>query len=272
VFCGGEAVRRIPTLLAWAIIGFLYLPLAVVVAFAFQGSSRLALPFDGPSVRWFATAATDRVVADALLASLRVGLIACTLAVPVAFLTAYALSRYRIRFRGAVSGSALLSVALPPLFLGLSLLTYLSSLGIGPSLDAVALAHAVYVLPYALLAMEARLEKLDPAVEEAARDLGAGPWQTFARVVLPAVWPVALGAGALGFALSFDEFPIALFLAGSDPTLPIAIWSRLRRVIDPSVNAIAATLVGVVGLGVVVGTSLVQIRTLLRGSERGPGA
>lgn len=261
-------MRRVGTVLAWLVVGFLYLPVTVVVVFAFQGSPRLALPFDGPSGRWFSAAIGDPVVLDALLASLRVGLGASALAVPLAFLTAYALSRYRIRARGVVSALALLSVTFPPLFVGLSLLVYLSSIGVGPSLDAVTLAHILYVFPYAFLVMQARLENLDPALEEAGRDLGAGPWGTFARVVLPAVWPVALGAGALGFALSFDEFPIALFLVGSDATLPIAIWSRLRRVIDPSVNAIAAALMGVVVLTVALSASLVQTRSLFRRSGK----
>jgi ABC-type spermidine/putrescine transport system permease subunit II len=100
----------------------------------------------------------------------------------------------------------------------------------------------VYVFPYFLLIARAALDRLDPALEEAAADLGANPVRVFRRVTLPQVWPLLIGATCLAFALSFDEFIITFFVIGSDSTLPLLIWSRLRRTVDPSLNVISTLL------------------------------
>ena len=113
------------------------------------------------------------------------------------------------------------------------------------SLTTVTIAHVVYVFPYFLLMARAVLDRLDPALEEAAADLGAGPLLRFRRVTLPQIRPVLAGATCLAFALSFDEFIITFFVIGSDSTLPMYIWSSLRRTIDPSVNAISSMLLAV---------------------------
>jgi spermidine/putrescine transport system permease protein len=98
------------------------------------------------------------------------------------------------------------------------------------------------VFPFFFLVARAALERLDPALEETAADLGAGRWTVFRRVTLPQVWPVLVGAACLAFALSFDEFVITFFVIGPDSTLPLYIWSGLRRTIDPSINAISTLL------------------------------
>jgi ABC-type spermidine/putrescine transport system permease subunit II len=110
------------------------------------------------------------------------------------------------------------------------------------SLGTVMIAHMVYVLPYYLLIAVAALQRLDPALEEAGADLGANAWLVFRRVTLPQVWPVLLAAALLAFALSFDEFIITFFVIGADSTLPLFIFSTLRRTVDPSVNAISSLL------------------------------
>ena len=110
------------------------------------------------------------------------------------------------------------------------------------SLLTVTIAHLVYVFPFFFLIARAALERLDPALEETASDLGANRWTVFRRVTLPQVWPVLVGAACLAFALSFDEFVITFFVIGPDSTLPMYIWSSLRRTIDPSINAISSLL------------------------------
>jgi ABC-type spermidine/putrescine transport system permease subunit II len=109
----------------------------------------------------------------------------------------------------------------------------------------VVIAHTVYVFPYFVLLARAALDRLDPALEEVAADLGANPWLVFRRVTLPQVWPVLVGATCLAFALSFDEFIITFFVVGPDGTLPLYIWSQLRRTVDPSINVISTMLMGV---------------------------
>jgi ABC-type spermidine/putrescine transport system permease subunit II len=101
------------------------------------------------------------------------------------------------------------------------------------------------VIPYYLLIASAALDRLDPALEESAADLGASPWLVFRRVTLPQVWPILAGATVLAFALSFDEFIITFFVIGSNSTLPMYIFSSLRRTVDPSINTISTLLLAV---------------------------
>jgi ABC-type spermidine/putrescine transport system permease subunit II len=106
----------------------------------------------------------------------------------------------------------------------------------------VAIAHLIYVFPYYLLVAKAAIDRLDPALEETASDLGANGWMTFWRVTMPQLWPVLLGAACLAFALSFDEFVITFFVIGAESTLPMLIWSGIRRTIDPSINTVSSIL------------------------------
>jgi ABC-type spermidine/putrescine transport system permease subunit II len=135
-----------------------------------------------------------------------------------------------------------LPITLPGLFLGLALLVFFARVDLKLSLATVAVGHFIYVFPYFLLVVKAALDRMDPALEEAAADLGASPWKIFLRVTVPQIWPVVLGATSLAFALSFDEFVITFFVTGSQSTLPLYIWSSMRRTIDPSINTISTLL------------------------------
>jgi len=249
-------MRRPGGLLAWGLIAFLYLPVITLVVFAFQESPRLGLPFDGPSLRWFEAIWNDAGFRRALWASVRIATASCSVALVVATLAALGLRRYRLRYGSALSVAAVVPIALPGLLVGLALLTYFSSVGMRPSLTTVVIAHTIYVTPYVLMVVTSGLEQLDPSIEEAARDLGASPWQAFWRSTFPLLWPAILGAAVLAFALSFDEFLITLFVIGGDSTLPVFIWSRMRRTIDPSVNAVATGLLTIVITGAVTALSL----------------
>ena len=135
-----------------------------------------------------------------------------------------------------------LPITLPGLFIGIAMLVSFRRVDFQLSLATVAIAHFVYVFPFFLLIAKAALNRLDPALEEAASDLGASPFKVFRKVTLPQVWPILIGATSLAFALSFDEFIITFFVIGSDSTLPMYIWSSLRRTIDPSINVISTML------------------------------
>jgi spermidine/putrescine transport system permease protein len=108
-----------------------------------------------------------------------------------------------------------------------------------PDLKSVTLGHIIYVIPFVVIIVVARLRTLDPEIELAARDLGAGGLETIRRITLPIMLPAMIGAGAIAFAFSFDELLITTFTSGLEPTLPMYVVSRLRRTIDPSVNAVA---------------------------------
>ncbi|MDI7276283.1 MAG: ABC transporter permease subunit, partial [Anaerolineae bacterium] len=139
------------------------------------------------------------------------------------------------------------------------LLSYFSFLNIRLSLLTVIVGHVIYTLPYFVLVASARLERFDTAVEEAARDLGATVWQTFWRVTFPIIGPSMVGAGILVFALSFDEFLISFFVIGSESTLPMLIWSMMRRSIDPRVNVISTMVLGLSLVLIFVMSRLVEM-------------
>ena len=221
---------------------FLFVPLLVVVLFSFHSTAALSFPFDGFSLRWYRDVLGSEQFREAARNSLVVALATSAVTLVLGTLAAYGLSRTRSRLRVPLALLFFLPITLPGLFLGLSLLVYFKRIGLDLSLVTVTIAHLVYVFPYFLLIAKAALDRLDPALEEAAADLGANPQLVFRRVTLPQVWPVLIGATCLAFALSFDEFVITFFVIGPESTMPLFIWSGLRRTIDPSINTISTLL------------------------------
>lgn len=237
---------RIPwlDLMAAAALVFLFAPMAIIILFSFNDSPAISLPIRGLSVRWYQSVLTSPQFLSALKNTLVVGSATSALAMGVGTLSAFGFTRYRFRFRNLLRTITILPIALPALFLGLSLLSFFSLLDFRLSMTTVVVGHLIYTLPYFVLVANARLERFPVAIEEAARDLGASAWQTFWRVTFPIVGPSIVGAGILVFALSFDEFLITFFLIGSESTLPMLVWSMMRRSIDPRVNAISTLVIG----------------------------
>ena len=248
------------SVLAWTLIGYLYLPVIVLLVFAFQGSGLLSLPFTGPSLRWFQFVVAEESFRSALASSLKVGVVSSLMAMVVGTLTGLAFTRYKLRLQRPLEAMSMAPIALPGLFIGLALLAYFGRLGMSLSLLTVFLAHLLYVLPYVLIVMRNRMERFDVAIEEAARDLGANAWQTFWKVTFPLTWTTILASGILAFALSFDEFLITLFVIGSDSTLPVMMWSRMRRRIDPSINVVAAIIFAVFVTSLTTAGALIWLR------------
>jgi spermidine/putrescine transport system permease protein len=236
--------RRSPATGAFTIAGlvFLWAPLLLVALFSFHSTGSLTFPFEGFSTRWYDEVFSNEVISTAAKNSLIVATSTALITVLLGTLAAYGLTRTSSRLRGPLSLLFFLPITLPGLFIGIALLVAFSRVEWTLSLVTVTIAHLVYVFPFFFLVARAALERLDPALEETAADLGAGRWTVFRRVTLPQVWPVLVGAACLAFALSFDEFVITFFVIGPDSTLPLYIWSGLRRTIDPSINAISTLL------------------------------
>ena len=224
---------------------FLYVPLAVVVLFSFHNTGSLSLPFTGFSLRWYRFVLSDPGFRSALENSLFVAAWTSVITLLLGTLASFGLARTRSRLRGPLALLFFLPITLPGLFIGLSMLVFFVRVNIDLSLTTVIIAHCVYVFPYFLLIAIAALERLDPALEEAAADLGANGWLRFWRVTMPQIWPLLVGATCLAFALSFDEFVITFFVIGPDGTLPLYIWSQLRRTVDPSINVVSTLLMTV---------------------------
>jgi ABC-type spermidine/putrescine transport system permease subunit II len=221
---------------------FLFAPLVIVVLFSFHETRSLSFPFSGFSLRWYRQVLSSREFQDATYNSLIVGTASAVMTMLLGTLAAYGLSRLPVHLQKPVALLFFLPITLPGLFLGLALLVFFAQLKIQLSLLTVAIAHLIYVFPYYLLVAKAAIDRLDPALEETASDLGANGWMTFWRVTMPQLWPVLLGAACLAFALSFDEFVITFFVIGAESTLPMLIWSGIRRTIDPSINTVSSIL------------------------------
>jgi len=224
---------------------FLFAPLGIVVLFSFHSTGGLSFPFEGFSLRWYRDVFGQEAFRSALVNSAIVALATSVVTLVLGTMAAYGLSRSRGRLRAPVAILLFVPVTLPGLFVGIALLSYFSRLDVDLSLRTVVAAHLVYVLPYYLLIAVAAFDRLDPALEESAADLGANPWQVFWRVTFPQIWPLLAGATCLAFALSFDEFIITFFVIGPESTLPMFIWSGLRRTVDPSINVVSTVLMAV---------------------------
>ena len=236
--------RRTPitTAITWSAVAFLWIPVALVVLFSFHRTGGLTFPFRGLSLRWYRIIFSSEEIRAAAMNSVIIALASTLVTTLFGTLAAWGLSRTPSRWRALVAPLFFVPLTLPGLFIGIALLVFFREARVTLSLSTVTIAHLVYVLPYYLLIARAALDRLDPMLDEVATDLGATRWQTFTKVTLPQVWPVLVGAALLSFALSFDEFIITFFVIGPDSTLPMYIFSQLRRTVDPQINAIATLL------------------------------
>ncbi|AOZ69999.1 ABC transporter permease [Rhodobacter xanthinilyticus] len=227
----------------FGVLMFLYLPIVMLVLFSFNDSSVTSFPLAGFTWRWYQAVLANEQMLRALGNSLIVASAATAITLSLGTLAALALDRYDFPGKGLFQNAILLPLSLPGLVTGIAMLNFYKQLGIPQSLTAVVIGHATALLGVVVSQVMARLAKLDARQAEASADLGAGPFETFRRVTLPAIRPAILGAGLLSFTLSFDEIPVTYFLTGREITLPIYIYSTLRRGITPEINAIGALIV-----------------------------
>ena len=243
---------RLTTLL-WltggAVFAFIYLPLAVVIVFSFHDSPIIAWPLRLGTFSWYQALYHDRGMLDAALASLKLALLAVTIALLVGVPGAFVLDRTEFPGKTGFRRLVLLPLILPGIITGVALLTFFSFIGLSLSSGfpfipgwPVVLGHAAALTSVVITQVFARLQRLDRAQEEASQDLYADQWQTFWRVTFPSIRTAILGAGLLVFTLSLDEIAVTFFLIGRQNTLPLQIWGLLRRGITPEVNA-AATII-----------------------------
>ncbi len=233
---------------------YLFAPLALVVVFSFSTSPRSAFPPTDFSLTWYEQAFSDSRFMPALRNSVIAAAVSALVAAVLGTLFALGLVGVRRRARSAASGISLLPAVFPGLLIGIALTVFFLWFGVGLNLTTAIIGHALIGLPFVILTMNARMDGFDLSMLEAARDLGASPTRTFRDITFPLIRPSIIGSMMLVMAISLDEFVVTFFLVGSDQTLPVLIWSMLRRGIDPSVNAIATVLiVATIGLTVVAG-------------------
>ena len=218
------------TLFAYAVIylAFLYGPVLLLPLFSFNDSIYIAFPLKGFTTEWYDAMLNNEPMHAALMNSIKVGAVTSVIATALGLLGAKAVTRYRIPGVKPVVGIISLPLVVPGIILGVALLILLSRSGVPLSLVTVTLGHILICVPFAMVTLIASFDGFDKSMEEAAADLGDNVWWTFWRVTFPMVFPGILASLLLCFTISFDEFIMAFFLAGTEPTLPIFIYSQLR--------------------------------------------
>lgn len=242
------------------VFAFLYLPVLILIVFSFNSTRSVAV-LSGFSWEWYVRLIHN----DELLASARnsliVGVISTLVSTAIGTLTALGMDRYRFRLRIALDANLYLPIVIPEIVMGISLLLFfnqalfpfiqsLTGYRAATGLHTIIIAHIAFNIPFVYVIVRARLADFDRSLEEAAQDLGADEWHTFTRVTLPLLMPGILGGALLAFTLSLDDYLITAFTKGvTSQTMPIYIYSLVRRGVTPEINALStALLLGSIGL------------------------
>jgi spermidine/putrescine transport system permease protein len=221
----------------------LYAPLLVLVGLSFNDSRIIGFPWEGFTARWYGLIFDSRTFAEAIVNSALVGVLSAAIGTGLA--TALGLGfRHEFRLKNVLFYAIVAPIVLPGIAGGVLLLLFFSLMGVTPSLlTTVLVAHVNWLLPFAFLVLYPRLSRLDSALEDAARDLGATDWQVFTRVIWPAIWPGALATFLFALTLSFDEFIRTIFVLGGERTIPVHFWVLVVEELTPELPAMATAIV-----------------------------
>ncbi len=244
---------------------FLYLPIVLLVIFSFN-ESKLVTVWAGFSFKWYVSLFHNQGLVDAAWVTVRVGLLAASIATVLGTMAALALTRYT-RFRGRLlfSGMVYAPLVMPEVITGLSLLLLFVAIGFDRGFWTVTLAHITFSMCFVTVVVQSRLLSFDRSIEEAALDLGATPVRTFFEVTLPVIAPAVLSGWMLALTLSLDDLVIASFTSGPGATtLPMKIYSQVRLGVTPEINAACTILIGLVAIGVVIASVMTKRRELQR--------
>lgn len=231
-------------------------PIVVMVLYSFNQApnQRLTFNWQGFTSEWYRNLFEIPDLTSALLTSLEVAALSTVIAVAIGTPAAIALSRYRFRGRGTGDLVILADIAAPSVVVGASLLGLFVYLGVSRGFGTILIAHVAFNVAFVVIVLQSRLQDLDPALSEAARDLGSSPWNAFWLVTLPVIFPAILSASLLAAALSIDDFIITSFVAGQTLTFPLWVYGSVKVGIPPQVFAMgtlifaAGVLIAIAGL------------------------
>lgn len=250
---GERIVHALMLLLAGLVLIVLYAPVFVGALFSVVEVTRTGIDWQSATLAWYGRLWGNADILAALRTTLIVGLIAVTVAVLLSVLLALYVNWEGALGRGLIELMVYLPFLLPPIITGLSLLIFFARLGVERGIATLAVGHSVFVLALVYRIVLTRLRSIPRSLIEASADLGATRWQTFALVLWPQLRPAVITGAILGFALSFDETLISVFLAGSDATLPLRLWAMMRVGFTPEINALVTlVLIATILLAVVV--------------------
>jgi ABC-type spermidine/putrescine transport system permease subunit II len=250
--------RRLLGAHAVLVYAFLYAPILVVVALAFNGG-RQVLYWEGFSTKWFGEALRDDTITEPLKTSLIIALANAVIACVLGTMLALALARMRAWVRVPLDALAYMTLVTPEIVFGISALIFFVQAGLWVGIESplgmwtILIAHVVFNASVVALIVRARFVGMGQTLEEASYDLGSGPLSTFRQVTLPRLAPAILAGGLLAFTFSFDDFITSFFVSGAGTTtLPLRIFSSLRFGVSPAINATAAMILGLTLLAIVV--------------------
>jgi spermidine/putrescine transport system permease protein len=238
--------RHTLTLFGLLALGYLMLPIVVVIVFSFNDpAGRYNYTWEGFTTDHWRHPFGPPFIGDAVKTSLEVALLATLISTVLGTLIAMALVRYHFRGRGATNLLIFVPLTAPEIVLGASLLTLFLNLGSTLGFTTIVIAHIMFCISFVVVTVRARLVGFDRHVEEAAMDLGANEYVTFYRITLPLIAPGILAGALLAFSLSIDDFVITNFNAGTTQTFPLYVWSQAQRGVPAEVNVIGTMIFGV---------------------------
>ncbi|MCF6443246.1 ABC transporter permease subunit [Nereida sp. MMG025] len=207
---------------------FLYAPILLLPLFAFNDATIIAFPLQGFTTQWFRELPAIPALVGSVQTSLTIASITALIATLLGICAARAGVGYQFPFKRGILGLIMLPLVLPEIIVAVALLVVFLQLGLPLGNWAVIAGHVLICMPFCIAILNSSFQNIDPALEEAARDLGESPFSAFRLVTLPLVWPGIIASLLISFTISLDEFIIAFFLTSTDPTLPVYLWSQLR--------------------------------------------
>jgi spermidine/putrescine transport system permease protein len=244
----------------WLMILYFSLPIMVMILFGFNDTKgRLNLRWQGFTLNWYRDLFSIPALSTALRNSLLIAVISTIITVVIGTMVGLALGRYRFRGKGAYDLVIFSAISAPELVLGASLLSLFVTVQFVRGFVTIVIAHVAFSLAFVAVTVRARVLTLDPALEEAAQDLGADPWTTFRKITLPLLAPGIVAGGLLAFALSIDDYVVTSFVNGQVETFPIWVYGATRIGVPPQVN-VMGTLIFLFGVGIAVSNALLARR------------
>ena len=234
----------------------MYLPIAVVIVFSFN-ESKFPVRFTGFSLKWYQELFSDSAMIEALGNSLFLGVVSCFVSAVIGTLGAVGLSRIHWKTKGILEYISILPLMIPEIILGMVLMAFFYMMNLPFGMLTLLIGHTVFCVPYILMEVKARLAGMDPSLEEAARDLGAGPFRAFWDIILPLIMPAVMSGSLLAFAMSMDDVVISIFINGPRlSTLPIKVYTQIKTGVTPEVNALCTIMLAVTRLILLIYTAI----------------
>ena len=247
------------------VMAFLWIPILIIMVYAFNGSVLQTWPIESWTFHWFRVAWNDHEVRNSLWLSVKVGLAATAIALVLGSAASFAIHRFSFFGRESISFLLLLPLALPGIITGMALNSFYVFAGVSFSIWTIVIGHATFCVVVVYNNVLARLRRTSPSLVEASMDLGADGWQTFRYVIWPVLSTALIAGGLLAFALSFDEVIVTTFTAGAQNTLPLWIFGNIRLGQQlPEVNAVVFVIIAATVLPVTIAQRLTSDTGILR--------